>query len=157
MKITLPWPDINLAAQVGVRRRIASRMQGMKDAYGMDEHSADLKWFREILGACGEMAFAKMTNQYWPAGVNQDKHEADVGGDWQVRTSSSDYGLIVRPNDPDYFRYAYVIGVIPDFEFVGWLFGGEAKQACWLKDPGNRGSPAYFIPRKELHEPDTGH
>lgn len=152
MRLQLTWDEVAQAAHIGVDRRIASRIRNLTDAYGMAEDKPDVQWHREILGACGELVVAKALNLYWPMGVNQKKEEADLGGDVQVRTASHDTGLVIRPSDADFHRFMYVIGVVPNFEVVGWMYGAEGKEEKWLKDPGNRGSPAYFVPREALHD-----
>jgi len=110
-------------------------------------------WTGNIEGACGETAYCKAINVYWPGHVNVFTQKADVGKDWEVRTRSShDYDLLVRPRDSDNKRYILVTGSAypkPIYRVWGWLWGHEAKQEKYKEDYGGRGA-AYFVPSGEL-------
>lgn len=128
-------------------------MKGMTDAYGLDSARPELKWYRDIIGACGEMAVAKALNLYWLGGINQGKEEPDAGKNTQVRYSSNpSLGMVVRPNDPDHFKYVHVSGSIPCFTVHGWIEGFSAKRKEWLRDVGGRNKPAFFVPNEALNK-----
>jgi hypothetical protein len=70
----------------------------------------------------------------------------DVGG-YQVRGTSLPKGsLIVRPKDAAEERFALVTRLSHlGFRVVGWLFGRDAKQGQWTRNPGGHGK-AWFVP-----------
>jgi hypothetical protein len=142
--VTLEPYEIALAADVGVRRQLAALEAHLPDAFGF----AGAGWSEHVEGAGGELAFAKATKRYWNGSVNTFKN-GDVGT-VQVRTRRDPkYDLLVRPGDSDDDAFVLVIGTIPKFCVVGWLYGREAKQEKWLRTYGNRPA-AYFVPQAAL-------
>jgi hypothetical protein len=110
----------------------------------------------DLLGAMGEMAFAKASGLYWPGSVNVGKDEPDIFPDFQVRTARQhSHNLIIRPDDPPHFRYALVTGTGPDFLVHGYILGADAKRPEFLEDRGGRNEPAYWIPPASLKPIDT--
>lgn len=152
--ITLTKQELFTASCVGLRRMIASLAK--RDRRGLDRKSDAEKWFVHIVGAQGELAFAQMSGCYWPMSVNAPKDAPDVFPDWQVRCRAEDnYDLIVRPDDPDHFKYALITGKAPTFTFRGWMKGGEAKALSrknpdWIKDRGGRNEPVIWVPQSAL-------
>ena len=100
-----------------------------------------------LMGAIGEVACAKALNIFPSLRVNQFSGGApDLLPDWEVRyRSKEDYDLIVRQRDDDDRRYILVRGQPPVLDVVGWIRGGDAKRAEWLKNYKGLGS-AYFVP-----------
>lgn len=106
----------------------------------------------DIVGACGEMAFAKGIGVYWEPTIHTYRRTPDVCG-VEVRTRTKPtYELQIRDTDADDRRFVLVRGKppCPRFEIVGWYLAGEAKQHPeWLKTHGG-GAPAYFVPNDQL-------
>jgi hypothetical protein len=155
--VTLNPSEVEIASYVGMRRRLGAMQRGLQELYGASRADAATQWYYNIVGACGEMAVAKATNNYWGASiVPQRKGEPDVGTDIQVRClAGNDYDLIVRTDDLSHFRYFLCLGEPPTFKIAGWMWGGDAKQDKWFKDRGGRGKPCYWVPQSELVPPDV--
>lgn len=147
VKVTLTAFETELAVNVGVRRQLAALRDGRPDKHG---YAGD-GWSIHIHGAGGEMAFAKAAGLYWNGSVDTFS-DPDVGT-FQVRTRSGigeRNSLIVRPGDEDSSAFVLVIGQIPEYTIVGWLYGHSAKDAKWIQTYGNRPG-AYFVPQDELN------
>lgn len=110
-----------------------------------------------VLGALGEMAFAKWLGVPFIATVNTFKTRPDVGG-FEVRTAGFHNGkLIIRDDDLDTRPYVLVTSTHPpslEFRIHGFLLGKDGKKEKWLTDGGNGRAPAYFVPQSELHSFD---
>ena len=144
--IVLSWPEVILAASVGVMRNVTNLRDRRRDAHGL--RSDDLGWQHHIEGACGECAFAKFAGLFWSGAVGN--LTADDVGPWQVRTRTrDDYQLIVHQSDPDDRRFVLVRGRCPRYAVVGWIWGRDAKRHEWWADPKG-GRPAYFVPDEAL-------
>lgn len=104
----------------------------------------------EIVGACGEMAVAKVLDCYWSPSVNTFHAVTDLPRSMEVRSTVRTNGsLIVRANDPDDRIYILVTGQPPEMTVVGWINGADAKQDCWKDNPhGHR--QAWFVPQDAL-------
>lgn len=143
--VQLEMFEVELAAAVGLRRQLEALKQGLLDTYGF----TGTGWSEHIEGAAGELAFAKATGRFWNGSINTFKSGGDVGR-VQIRTrSKQDYDLLIRPDDADLDAFVLVVGTVPKFCVVGWLYGHEAKQEKWLRYYGNRPG-AYFVPQPEL-------
>jgi hypothetical protein len=140
--------EAQLAVAVGTCRQEESVRAGLKDRHGFDgKRGLEL----HIEGAGGEIAFAKAFGLYPGFTVNTFK-AADVGANVQVRTRSERrYGLIVRAEDLDTDVFVHVIGILPAYSIMGWMYGAEAKKPGYLATHGER-PPAYFVPSEELRD-----
>jgi len=149
MEVALAWYEVQIAADVGVRRNVEALSKNRKGTF----EGGLSTWESHILGACGEMAFAKATGLYWEAGVNTFKAGGDVGT-VEVRTRSRhDYELIVRDDDPDGRIYFLVTGGPERFRLQGWIKSEEARRPEWRKNHGGY-QPAYFVPHSALKSLD---
>lgn len=146
--IELSETEMKVTALVGEIRRKDSIEKGLVDKYGSEEEGA---LERDIVGARGELAVAKYTNQYWSA-ISYFK-APDVGFSDEVRTGTqSHYRLIIHPaNDPDPI-YWLVVGSGGTYYIKGWIRGRDGQNAYYWEDPKKRG-PAFFVPDKALNPP----
>jgi hypothetical protein len=144
--IKLTDSEVEMAAQVGLRRQLEALRKGLPDKHGYEGDG----WGIHIEGALGELALAKFLGVYWDGSVNTFKTKGDLG-ETEVRTRSrSDYDLIVREDDREDAVYVLVVGKAPAYRVVGWMLGKEAKQDRWVRTYGGR-TPAYFVPQAALH------
>jgi hypothetical protein len=150
--VTLDWFEIEMAAIVGVRRRVEARWrQGRVDLHPVPgEVVPSSNWETHVEGTIGEFVVAKALGRNWNGSINTYKVGGDVGPA-QVRTRSDhEAKLIVRPRDRSTDYFVLVTGWAPTYHVHGWMLGADAKQERWLEDPGGRGA-AYFVPQSELH------
>lgn len=146
MRVNLEWYEISRAALVGVSRNVEALRKGLQNTRPISESD----WHIHILGACGEVAFAKATNRYWSGSVNTFKTGGDIGGHIQIRTrSKSNYDLIVRDNDNDNDIFVLVTGGPAEFDVKGYMRASDAKAEKYKANWGNYGE-AYFVPQSEL-------
>jgi len=147
--ITLTAEECFSAAIVGVGRRM-SGLLGMSPKHGRKRYGSDL-WGADIEAAGAEMAVAKYLGQYW-TGVASTFKGPDVGIDIQVRHTERPTGLlIIRKDDNSAAAYVLVVGLMPSYEIVGYIYGGEAKRPEWLSTFGQpTREPAYKVPRNAL-------
>lgn len=147
MLVTLELHEIEMAVQVGLRRRLEALRAGMRDRHGF---GGDNPWEGDIQGAAAELAVAKHLGRYWDGSVNTFKR-GDVG-EVQVRsTPRKDGSLIVRRSDSDTDHFILVTGAIPEFNVIGWISGAAAKSDEFKKSPNGR-PPAWFVPQRALHK-----
>ena len=147
MNVLLTWPEVLLAAHVGVARRVDSLRNNRKPAYGCTIEGA---WDRDIEGACGEIAVAKALGIYW-SGMGGDL-KVDVGP-YQVRQTGRANGcLLLHHKDDDDKQFILVTGHPPRMRIAGWIFAGDGKRKQWRKDPTGEGRPAWFVPQSALKD-----
>ena len=144
MKVRLTWFERRIALAVGRERaaRAAAR------------HSVEViprpQLYAHAVGAAGELAFAKALGIYWNFSVDTFRSAPDVGG-YEVRTRTNPrWDLFVRRNDSDSRRYVLVSIDDKCFIIRGFILGSDAKQRQWLRDYGNRGASAFFVPQSAL-------
>jgi hypothetical protein len=145
MEVKLTWYELMMASSVGCRRNVEALSKNRKGTFDGGLST----WDAHILGASGEMAFAKATGLYWDASVNTFKTGGDVVG-VEVRTRSQrDWELIVRDDDPDGRIYFLVTGGPEKFRLVGWIKSEDARRPEWRNNHGGY-SPAFFVPQSAL-------
>ena len=149
MEVKLTWYELRMAADVGCRRNIEALSKNRKGTF----EGGLSTWESHILGASGEMAFAKATGLYWDASVNTFKAGGDVCT-VEVRTrSESHWDLIVRDDDPDGRIYFLVTGGPEKFQLHGGIRSEDARQPQWRKNHGGY-KPSYFVPQSALKSLD---
>jgi hypothetical protein len=145
--VTLAPHEIQMGAEVAVRRRVSAIEHGMTDAHGYNGEQA---WEQEVTSCLAEMAVAKCLGRYWDGGVDTFKR-GDVGR-LQVRfTKRTDGRLIIRRSDKQEDVFVLVVGFGPtSFEVVGWIRGSEAREDRWLTNMGNGRPECWAVPRHAL-------
>lgn len=144
--VQLSPAEIVIATTVGAMRHSEALHSGRRERHGSTSDQDGLS--KHVLGACGELAVAKVLGLYWGGDVCTFK-APDVGG-VQVRTRSrDDYDLIVRPGDADDEVFVLVTGSPTRLWVRGWIYGRDAKRPEFLQGYGGR--PAvWFVPVDQL-------
>lgn len=144
------------AVECGTARFEQAMRKGLRRDAGLpgenDNQAAMLA--DHILGAAGEVAWAKLSRQAWKRQVNNFSHGGDVNQD-QVRTRSVDwYDLNIKQKDlkahPN-SDFVLLIGKHGSRKFraVGWINCKDAIKDEWIKSPGG-GKPGWFVPQSAL-------
>lgn len=146
IKINLTAPELRVAANVAVERRIDSIRKGLNSQKHVDGHSWNC-WDGEINGAAAELAVAKLFDVHWNCGVGTFK-APDVGS-FQVRSTTYPNGkLIFRPNDSESDLFILVICDTPVYNIVGYIKGRDAME-CGRVDT-KFGNKAWFVDQEFL-------
>ena len=106
-----------------------------------------------LVGAAGEVAFARIIRRPWRCNAGRGYGKPDVGP-YQVRTrrAGGDYRLPVHPKEEG--PVVLMVGRPWTFRFVGWLRDSrDAHRPEWWDDPGKRNAPAWFVPWEFLEDP----
>jgi hypothetical protein len=146
--VMLTWPEMCMAAVVGVLRQVQNMKRKAQQRYGAPH---ELSWQQQILGCIGECALAKHLDRFWSGAVG-NYEAADVGGHCQVRATAHPAGrLILHPDDND--RQPFVLARVDDnrVTLVGWMLGGEGKRDDYWQEP-QPGRPAFLVPNDVLHD-----
>lgn len=156
MIVRLTRAEVLQAATAGLHRQLDSLFEGRDETVpGIGEGAAG--WGRHIEAACAELAFAKAIGRYWDGSLWRFRGDAngDVGL-YQVRsTTHLDGHLILRAHDRDQDRFVLVVGVAPELRIVGAITGRDGKSDAFVRDPGGRGRPCWYVPQSELEAPRT--
>ena len=155
IQTNLTWYETSVAIHLVGLRHTESLRKSMQDKHGYK--GRDMQ--DNLYGMLGEIAFAKITNKYFPMTVNTFK-EADIGINWQVRTvgSNKNRDLIIRPTDPVKHKYVLVEIEKDNKDYTatihGWIEGSNGKNPKYLSNFGYPDRPkAYRIPKEELRSP----
>lgn len=151
--VTLAPAEIALAVKVGAMRLRSSGNTGRNPHRSQAGRTDADRLRHEAIGCMAEAAVAQHLGIPYAGTVNTFHAEPDVGP-FEVRATDRRGGcLIVRDNDHDNRPYVLCIGQGPDdpvVELRGWLYGWEAKQPGWLRDPHGR-RPCWMVPQYALH------
>jgi hypothetical protein len=145
----LNYLEIEFAKDVGHWRQQSRELSGNKNAHGSKGGLED-----HILGASGELAFAKITNRY-PSGLFLPMEEDDDVNGIQVRTRRGrSYELYIWLNELDEQTEYALIHYWGNNEYCykGSILGERAKDfyaAAWSKGNFPRES-CYVVPLHEL-------
>lgn len=143
--VELSWPELLLAVNAGVMRRLNAVRNGRKEEYG--RHPA-ASWNEDINGCIAELALAKYLGIFWSGTVGR-LDLPDVGT-LQVRSKTEvGHRLVIRRSDKDAEPFVSVLVGIPVCHLCGWLFAKDAKRETWLlPDPDK--PDRFFVPNGEL-------
>ncbi len=133
--------EIHLAASHALLRRYEA-LRGRRGDRAQLEPS---DWNNEIEGACCELAVANWLKLPW-SGAR--KFQADDVGEFEIKWTrhNNKGGLIVQAYMPDDVKYLLFDGKAPQYRFVGWAYGSDAKKdTYWVSNPGY-----YLLPRERM-------
>lgn len=144
--VTLEWYECEQAVYVGARREAEAIRKGLEAPAYSRQPSIE----NHIQSGGAEKAVAKRLNLDWHASINTfSDGVADVGQKIEVRYRREEYDLKVCEKDHDDRAYVLVRGALPRYEIVGWMWGKDAKQPQFWKNPGGHGF-AFFVPQEYL-------
>jgi len=128
----------------------ANRKDALFEKDWLDAHAV------HVIGAIGEIAFAKWLGVYPSFGVRQfSGMMADIenGCKYEIRhRSDRKHALILRENDPPDRVYVLTRGKPPKVEVAGWCWGSEfAGRVDLVANWGGHGT-ALFIESDLLHD-----
>ena len=151
MRLKLSLEEVQMAASIGVQRRMSGLQAGRRDKHGFKDDGFAI----DIQGAVAELAVAKLFGLYWD-GLRSSQSlttRPDVG---PLEVRSSPYRtacLIHHPEDDPHRAYVLVAGKAPDDLYIqGWLFGRECRRDEWWRKPPEvrQGGAAWFVPAEAL-------
>ena len=135
------------ASHVGARRFIEN--WGKRDAAHYDKKRMEDNRTAQVAACVGELAVAKITNQYWSGHVwhksdhKTYKHLPDVGHDIEVRRVRTSTNAAVRRRQLGQGLVLWVVRpVAPEFrtvEILGWIDHDEA----WEKGEASGSDPEH--------------
>ena len=148
------------ASHVGARRYIEN--WGKKDAPYYDKKRMEDDRTAQVAACVGELAVAKITNQYWSGHVwhqsvhKEYRHIPDVGHNIEVRRVRTSTSAAVRQRQLDKGLILFVVKpVAPEFravEILGWIDHDEA----WEKgEPSGYSEDTRVIAEEFLNAPMT--
>ena len=149
--VSLSADDFGLCLHLASDRTVESLRANRKDAIFDKDHIAAFNV--HLLGAIGEVAFAKWLGVYPSWSCRQFKGmAADVGDRYEIRhRASKAHDLILRGGEPVDRVYVLTRGVPPEpIEVSGWTTGTEHRRDEFLMDYGSHGE-AWFVPASQLH------
>lgn len=149
IEVALSLHEVLIAANVGVRRRLAIIKDRSPDMYGQKpEHDG---WQCHIEGSGAELAVAKHFDLFWSGHVG-DYKAFDVGP-YEVRQTPHHNGhLILQHKDLDKGDAPCILvtGSTPVFRLAGWIYGFEGLVNKYYTDKPRNGRPAFWIPQSDL-------
>ena len=150
MEVTLTDAEIADAVRMGHRRQSESEKAGRKAGFAEDRPGHSLR-SNHTSGAIAEYAFAKLVGIEPDLTINGfGKPDFAFGGrDYQIRWSNYPT-LKIRHDDKDHWYAVAMTGNPPTLRCAGWILTECGRQDRWLKDPGQRKKPAFFVPWQVL-------
>ena len=154
-KISLNFQEVDLAINTARLRMAVSIATQLKIGAESDNRNW-IKWYTdELIGACGEIAVAKLGKFFFVPGLNEFHAVPDVFRDVEVRSTANEHGmLVVRDNDVLERRFVLAIVRGSVVVLAGWIYGTEGAKSEYLANPYNK-TPAWFIPIKKLRPMET--
>jgi hypothetical protein len=153
VRVKLSPTNVELSARVGLLRFRMSGNAGLNPHQSQEGRTDEHRIWHETLGCMAEAAVAQHIGIAYAGTVNTFHAEPDVGP-FEVRATDRRNGcLIVRDNDPPERPYVLVVGNgrDPVVELRGWLFGHEARDRRWLRNPHGR-RPCWMVPQHALRQ-----
>lgn len=153
VKVTLSPQEMERARLAGEQRHREQWRKGAKGNDGRKDDAEELARRHHVLGARGELAYAKADQRSWNGKGSVGM--PDVGLQIDVRTVSRPGSPLVhqKQSTPERF-FVLVEGSYEGDEFtvVGWMRGQDCRTPAWWKAQGPPWHPAaaWFVPQAEL-------
>jgi hypothetical protein len=153
--ITLPDWVIEYADNVAALRQATAFFNGRQNANGLTGSFDELLWFHRRGTRCEAVGKLYMNPIVWHAFAERITGLPDLGDFIDVKGRRLwRHKMLVQLDDEDNFAFLSVCSEQhPDYAICGWLWGHEAKNDKFRDDPVG-GRPAYFVPQKELRDPE---
>ena len=149
IEVILTFEDFTRAHDCAWRRLTESHHQGLHAAKRYQRGWAE-RLRDDVVGACGELAFAKVVGANWDEKINTFHSVADIADVVEVRATTRDAGhLLVRPDDPPERWYYLVTGDPPVMTIRGGILGSAARRNEWLQE-WNAGPAVWAVPQSAL-------
>lgn len=148
--IRLSEDDVFWASWAADQRNRANVKRGSKEAHGAAGRRLDYN----IVGALGELAFARWLGATWEGYTPYTYGARDVAG-FEIRSvEHPTHNLLLHDNDKPSAPYVLMVGQVDRWHIAGWIRGRDGMDPRWFTDKGND-RPAYFIPPSALRPPET--
>jgi hypothetical protein len=152
--VTLTISEFSHAVHAANMRVVASASMKLNHATSCDRTILE-RFRQELVGACGEMAFGKLSGRWFIPSLNTFHVTADAFSDIEVRATDRVNGrLIVRDNDSDARRFVLALVEGDAVRFAGWMTGRDAKQDKWLDNP-NGSRESWWVEQWHLNSMDS--
>lgn len=143
-EVTLTDEEMLEVRRIGLLRNKEAYGMGLKDKRGPEDGENS-----HVVGAAGELAFAKCLGIDWPKAINTFKEPDFVikRAPIQVRTKKlgSKTELIFRKADNPDHAYVLMVQTAPNtYRVAGWRTGQMVMKWGEYKNPGNL-EPAWFM------------
>jgi hypothetical protein len=157
MIVNLEWYEYDMAASVGLNRKVQSLLNGHRDLHNVKfTPITDVGW--SVVSAVAEYAAAKALNKSWDGAVNTfsrpDLPNIEIKS--QQHHTIDEYKkrnfLFLRKDcDDDLNHLLVLIHSHLRYELAGYITGAEAKQEKFYY--GVKGRPSgYGVPIDDLHK-----
>lgn len=156
MEITLTEEERQLVLSEAKRRQDYNEQRNIKGRNGGEE-IGDLALYHHKLGCAGEMAVAKYLGleKFLFTDLAPKKGSCDLPYFIDVKTRSRSWHNLIVQKDDDIAKNFWLVTVEnKHISLEGWIYGHEAFQDQYIKDPAG-GRPAYFIPKRKLRTPES--
>ena len=148
-EVTLTLADFAVATSSALARMLVSSGQRINHATTYKRTFVE-RLIEETVGCCAELAIGRVFDRYSIPQVGTFHNKADFLRDIELRsTARADGRLIVRDNDANDRRYVFAVVNGETVNFVGWMWGSEAKQPEYISNP-NGYRQAWFVPQNKL-------
>jgi hypothetical protein len=153
--LELSSAELDMAIAVAVHRLRTVLLKEYGAGHG-EKHNKGLQG-RDVTGALGELAVAKLHHIYWNPTADEFGRRPDVAG-FEVRSTTWPNGhLEVFPSDDDDAKCCLCIVRFPIVRIRGWIRAGNAKRPEWFLDETDRrlrkgSQPQYWVPQEALNQ-----
>jgi hypothetical protein len=144
--VTLTPPEIMLAANAGVMRRVENIKRGYTHKYNAPDGVPAWEW--AIEGCIAEYVVSKHLRLFWKGKGVQNTPDLSNGDDVRMSPSHANR-LIIHGNDADDRYFWFVTGSGYEYRVHGCILGADAKRPEWWDEP-IKGRPAFFVPSTHL-------
>ena len=153
VKINLSPTEFHAAVNSALLQVTCSTLDKRNHRYTMNRNKLGVL-NHSIIGAIGEIAFAKFADKFFIPQINIFHSIPDCFQNIEVRSSDKNLTLITRNDDDPERKYVKVMTNGSAALIVGWLYGSATRQDQYFKSSeGQR--DCWMVPHEHLNEPAT--